>query len=110
MAAFTGKDDPHVGTYWGIGVDATKYPAAKGLNCPAAATWPIATIDTRLAKLSDADQERIMNWGYAVCDFAVRSYVEEFKNAPAASQFPFPGTGLNNLTSFPVCPGRNLSA
>ena len=55
---------------------------------------PIANIDTRLAALSSEDQERIMNWGYAVCDLAVRSYLEEFKNVTPANQFPFPGTGL----------------
>ena len=35
-----------------------------------------------------ADQERLINWGYAVCDAAVRKYVDPSQPAPAA--FPYP--------------------
>jgi NTE family protein len=96
MNAFTTDADPHHGTYWGIGTDAARYPAAGALECPVAQTAAIAHIDTRLAALSEADQERIMNWGYAVCDRAVRSYLADFKQAKAAEQFPYPQTGLGN--------------
>jgi NTE family protein len=93
MNAFTGKADPHLGTYWGIGTDASRYPA-RGLTCPRAATDGIAHIPTRLAALNDSDQERLVNWGYAACDLAVRSYLEGWKDAQPTTQFPFPATGL----------------
>jgi NTE family protein len=89
--AFRDNDDPHQGAYWGIGNDAAKYPA-KGLDCPFEETWRIATIETRLATLSDDNQEQIMNWGYAACDMAIRSYLAGFQDALAPSQFPFPRT------------------
>jgi hypothetical protein len=37
-----------------------------------------------------------MNWGYAICDRAVRSYLADFKEAKGAEQFPYPETGLGN--------------
>jgi NTE family protein len=96
MNAFTSDSDPHLGTYWGIGTDAAKYPAAGTLECPVGQTAAIARIDTRLAALSEVDQERLLNWGYAVCDRAVRSYVADFRQAEAAQQFPYPETGLGD--------------
>jgi NTE family protein len=61
IKAFTSDADPHQGTYWGIGTDAARYLAAGALACPAAQTAALAHIDTRLAALGDADQERLIN-------------------------------------------------
>ena len=47
-----------------------------GLPCPAALTEPLARISTRLARMKEADQEHLINWGYAVCDYAIRSHVD----------------------------------
>jgi NTE family protein len=94
VAAFQDKDDVHNGALWGIGSDPAQFPATGGLDCRREQTKKIASIDTRLAALSNFDQERIMNWGYAACDLSIRSFVDPFKDAPAPSQFPFPGTGL----------------
>jgi NTE family protein len=91
---FKNPNEPHTGAYWGSGTDPTKYPASNPLDCSYDATWAIATISTRLAELSDADQERILNWGYAACDLAVRSYISEFKDFVAPQAFPFPESGL----------------
>jgi NTE family protein len=44
--------------------------------------------------MSDGDQERLINWGYALCDAAVRRHVDGFQAAPAPSGFPYPQTGL----------------
>ena len=80
------------GTYWGITTQADDYPAKGGLPCPAALTEPLARISTRLARMKDKDQEHLINWGYAVCDYAIRSHVDG--SITPATQWPYP-RGLN---------------
>lgn len=80
------------GAYWGITTDVANYPAKHGLPCPAALTEPLAEVSTRLARMKDAMQERLINWGYAVTDYAIRSHVDT--RIPAATKWPYP-RGLN---------------
>ena len=37
-------------------------------------------------------QERLINWGYAVCDAAMRRHVDQ--EVPAAGAFPYPAAGI----------------
>ena len=37
-------------------------------------------------------QERLINWGYAVCDAALRAYVDH--DLPRPTGLPYPGTGI----------------
>lgn len=83
--AFT--DRRRLGTYWGIRSDISNY-ATPSLACPHDATMRLAGIATRLAKMPARDQERLINWGYAVCDAAVRRHVDP--TLPAATAFPYP--------------------
>jgi len=76
------------GGYWGILTDVADYGLGNSLPCPHNQTQAIAAVPTRLKKLEAADQERLINWGYAVCDAAVRKYVDPSQPAPAA--FPYP--------------------
>jgi NTE family protein len=80
------------GTYWGLHTHVADYPVTGGLPCPPALTAPIAQISTRLAPMAEADQEHLINWGYAVCDYAIRAHVD--RTIPAASQWPYK-RGLN---------------
>lgn len=75
------------GTYWGIRTNIAHYQVPS-LNCPFDDTVKIAQIATRLKALSVAEQECLINWGYAVTDAALRRYVVPGLPAPAA--FPFP--------------------
>jgi len=93
--SFANPDDDHDGVYWGIQIDIADYGLSDSLTAPHAVTQQIANIPTRLAAMRDADQERLINWGYAVCDAALRRYFP-FNSAPAAPQnFPYPRTGLS---------------
>jgi NTE family protein len=38
---------------------------------------PLAEIRTRLNPFSDEEQEQLINWGYALCDAAMRTHVPE---------------------------------
>ena len=80
------------GAYWGIRQDLGIYASRSALPCPIARTTELAGYATRLQKMSDQIQERLINWGYAVCDAAIRSYFDATLAQP--TQFPYPGTGV----------------
>ncbi|HEY6357180.1 MAG TPA: patatin-like phospholipase family protein, partial [Vicinamibacterales bacterium] len=80
------------GTYWATRSDITHYPAPDALSCPFAATQSLAAIATRLASIDDPTQQRLINWGYAICDAAMRSHVVTTPTPPAV--FPYPDSGV----------------
>lgn len=96
VAAFrAGADAPggRDGAYWGIGTPFERYAGrAPGLACPPAAVAELAGVPTRLKRLDDRTQDRLINWGYAICDAAVRSHVDPTLSQPTA--FPYPATGV----------------
>jgi NTE family protein len=77
------------GTYWGIRSDIADYGLADALPCPHAETLELAGTPTRLKKTPALLQERLINWGYAVCDAAMRRHVVDGAGPPP--QFPYPG-------------------
>ena len=80
------------GSYWGIrqGIDTFKTPDA--LPCPLPQTTVLAATATRLKAMDNQLQERLMNWGYAICDASIRRYFDTTLPAPVA--FPYPASGL----------------
>jgi len=86
------------GTYWGITTHADDYKKpdgsrpAPGLPCPPDLTEPLAHISTRLARMKEKDQEHLINWGYAVCDYAIRTHLDE--TIAPATKWPY-ARGLN---------------
>lgn len=81
------------GAYWSIGHDLTNdFGTADALDCPFAMTDVLAKQATRLKKLDSVTQDRIINWGYAVCDAAVRKYYDAKFSPPV--QFPYPAAGV----------------
>lgn len=83
--------DHRGGAYWGIRTDIADYGLASTLPCPHDATLRLAAVATRLKRLDDVVQERLVNWGYAVCDAALRAHVD-----PAApmGEFPYRAAGV----------------
>ena len=84
------------GTYWGISTNITHYNTGnplghpiKPLKCPFKYTSGLAEILTRFGRFSSRTQERLINWGYAVCDAAMRKYVDT--KLPAPVDFPYKG-------------------
>jgi NTE family protein len=76
------------GAYWGIGSDIADYRLQDSLPCPVERTRALAAIPTRLKGLDSALQERLINWGYAICDAALRRHLDPA--LPAPSGFPYP--------------------
>jgi NTE family protein len=63
------------GTYWGIRTDIKKYSLQDALPCPFEKTILLASIPTRLKRLESEQQKDLINWGYAVCDAAMRAHM-----------------------------------
>ena len=76
------------GAYWGIRTPVDEYAARSGLPAPADRTAALAATPTRLAKMGKELQRRLVNWGYVVCDAAMRTHVVPAAPKPAA--FPYP--------------------
>ena len=79
------------GTYWGIRTDIANYQVSEPLSCPHDRTLALAAIPTRLKALDDVQQQRLINWGYAVCDAALRKHVDPGLGPKVA--FPY-GVGV----------------
>lgn len=83
-------DESRTGAYWGIRSDIRKFPAKGKLSAPHAKTLKLADMRTRLRKISDEDQRRLINWGYAITDASIRAhYAPTHDLDPGA--FPYPG-------------------
>jgi NTE family protein len=80
------------GTYWGITTNIANYKLADALNCPFDRTSQLAGTPTRLAAMGDVLKQRLLNWGYAVTDAAMRRHVDS-KIAPPKG-FPYPGAAV----------------
>tara|TARA_R110002111_G_scaffold240269_1_gene301957 strand:+ start:19336 stop:20517 length:1182 start_codon:yes stop_codon:yes gene_type:complete len=90
---FLNPEDPHQGAYWGIHTDIANYKLSNALKCDFGKTTDLARIDTRLGKLKPIIRQRLMNWGYAVCDAAIRKHLPD-PSYKKPSDFPFPQAGL----------------
>ena len=78
------------GAYWGIRSDIAHYKLDDSLPAPLQDTMRLADTPTRLKRLPKRRQQQLMNWGYAVCDAAMRKHVAlcVSGDSPAAA-FPF---------------------
>lgn len=80
------------GAYWGIRTDIRNYQLGDALNCPFDRTMALAETPTRLKRMDDTLQERLINWGYAVCDAALRAHVDS--GLPRPATLPYPERGI----------------
>jgi NTE family protein len=81
-------DGQRKGAYWGTRTNITDYGMADSLPCPFERTRELASTPTRLKRLEDDHQERLINWGYAVSDAALRRHVDSSIAIPKG--FPYP--------------------
>ena len=81
------------GAYVGIRSHVADYPVADPFDCDEATTLALARISTRLDGMADAQQESLVNWGYAICDTGLRSHVTTGEPRPA--ELPYPNQPLS---------------
>ncbi len=80
------------GAYWGIWSHVADFQLPDALDCPEEATQGLAGVATRLAKMDSHLQQRLVNWGYAICDTAMRKHV--VPGTPPPAGFPYAAAGL----------------
>jgi NTE family protein len=86
------KSGQRQGAYWGIRTNIADYRLVDALPCPFDRTMALAMVPTRLKRLDSDLQERLVNWGYAVCDAALRAHMDPALAGPAG--FPYPASGV----------------
>jgi NTE family protein len=82
------KANMREGAYWSSWSSVGNYGIGTSLECPRSRTLELAELSTRLAKLAEEVQMRLVNWGYAICDVAMRKHVDT--SLPEPSAFPYP--------------------
>jgi NTE family protein len=87
--AAAGDANHRNGAYWGIRTNIADYGLPDALPCPQAQTMQLAETPTRLKRMEDRLQEQLINWGYAVCDAALRKHFKPPQ--PPKPIFPYPG-------------------
>lgn len=92
IEAFKDQEDDHDGTYWGIRSHIADYQVPGALPCPDHRTLDLAETPTRLKRMDDTLQRRLINWGFAICDAALRKHVDPA--LPQPTSFPYPNEGV----------------
>jgi NTE family protein len=82
------------GAYWGIRTEIGAYTLASALRVPTEKTRALAAMRTRLNPFSNAEQGELINWGYAVCDAAVRRHL--LTEAAPLPRWPVPAFALDS--------------
>lgn len=76
------------GAYWSSWSSPSDYEMNTPLECPKGRTLELAELSTRLARLTQENQMRLINWGYAICDVAMRKHMDT--SVPEPDAFPYP--------------------
>ena len=88
------------GTYWGVGSHFADYDVSDPLRICRANTVPLAAVPTRLKRMDGTIQERLINWGYAICDAGLRKHCGELLkqdygiSLSEPRQLPYPASGV----------------
>jgi len=76
------------GVYLGIRSHVADYHVEDPLPAPPERTVLLADVPTRLDALDETLQERLVNWGYAICDAGLRRHLDPGAARPLG--FPYP--------------------
>jgi NTE family protein len=80
------------GAYWGIATHIDHYGLPDAMVKDNAVTASLQHVRTRLNPFSEKEQGQLINWGYALCDAAIRRYVQG--GLPAPASFPCPAVPI----------------
>lgn len=85
IGSFENKE--RAGGYWGIRTNISDYGLPDAMDCPFDETMELACTPTRLKAMGTNLKQRLVNWGYAVCDAALRAHFDP--KLPAPKGFPY---------------------
>jgi NTE family protein len=83
----------HLGAYWGTTTLIANYQLTDALPITPESTAYLSSIRTRLNPFSEAEQCRLINGGYGLCDAAMRKHV--IQGAAPAPRWPYPNFSLD---------------
>jgi NTE family protein len=86
------QSQQRAGTYWGIRTNIADYNLPNAMDCPFDKTMELASTPTRLKAMGTMLKQGLVNWGYAVCDAALRAHVDP--KIPAPANFPYPAAAF----------------
>jgi NTE family protein len=89
--AFRNPNSGHNGAYLGIRSHVEDYKLPDPIPAPLARTLELAQTPTRLQRMAPDLQERLINWGYAICDTALRAHINP---ALIKGALPFPNSPI----------------
>lgn len=78
------------GTFWAIDTQITAYKTRDALPVAPRKIAELSAIRTRLDRFREQEQCELINWGYAVCDAAVRAYVPQVAQQTPNPIWPYP--------------------
>jgi NTE family protein len=81
------------GSYWGITTHIDDYELPNAMTTDNEITHSLQTIRTRLNHFSPEEQGRLINWGYALTDAAMRRHV--LPSDPGPGRWPVPDYALD---------------
>lgn len=75
------------GTYWGVGSAIAAYDLPDAIAFADVHAKKLAATSTRLQELGERHQQGLVDWGYAICDTAMRRWV--MPDAPRPTKLPY---------------------
>jgi NTE family protein len=81
-----GKPIKYGGTYWGVTTNIDDYELEDAMVKDNETTGSLKNVRTRLNKFSQEEQGKLINWGYALTDTALRRWY--FKEKQSAGKWP----------------------
>lgn len=81
------------GAYWGTRSNIADYAVSNPFDAPFEKTIKLAEVETRLERMPKLVQERLINWGFAITDAAMRKHVDPTLTRPATLPYPTAGLG-----------------
>lgn len=91
IEGYKNSADAHDGTYWGIGSQVKDYGLADVIPAPEEHVKELANTATRLQAMEPKYQDRLINWGYAICDTAIRAHVDK---TISKGSLPYPASPI----------------
>ncbi|OZM72583.1 patatin [Amycolatopsis antarctica] len=85
-------DGSNAGAYWASYSRIGNFGLPDALPAPAELTHRLAQLPSRCKRTPELTQERLLNWGYAVCDAGMRRWVAP--DAARPRDYPFASAGL----------------
>ncbi|MCP4599817.1 MAG: hypothetical protein GY847_04630 [Proteobacteria bacterium] len=89
------KMEARSGALWGINTEIENYNLKDNLKVSKEKRNELSEIRTRIDSFSDDEQCELINWGYAVCDAALRKYYLTSENIKPTPTWPYPEKSLD---------------